>query len=252
MTDDLSLDHQTIADQLATSGAWGAFLVIDTETTGLDPHEDRIVEIAAVLFEAGAIVERFSTRVNPGRTIPAEATAVHGISDADVADAPTFAEAWLLVCKMAESAILTCAYSQKFDRDFCRAELVRAELPQPPLALRKPWLDPLVFIRHFDKYAKGSGRHKLSATCERRKVALVKAHAAEDDAVAAGLLWLAMEPELRAAWKAVSPLNVLRIQMKLAEDQEREREEYLRRLIGQGLVAFFEGLRALDAAERAA
>jgi len=61
---------------------------LDIEGTGVDPYRDRIVEIC-ILSDDGRELE---TRVNPGVPIPQEATAVHGITDADVADAPRFAE----------------------------------------------------------------------------------------------------------------------------------------------------------------
>ena len=62
-------------------------LFLDTETTGLGPA-DQVVEIA-VLDAEGAVV--FHSLVKPTVPIPAEATAIHGIRDEDVAGAPTFA-----------------------------------------------------------------------------------------------------------------------------------------------------------------
>ncbi|MFP3947117.1 MAG: exonuclease domain-containing protein [Longimicrobiales bacterium] len=68
----------------------------DLETTGTDPYGDRVVEIAAVVADRhGAgweVVARWQHLVHPGRFIPEAATAVHGISDDDVADAPIFEE----------------------------------------------------------------------------------------------------------------------------------------------------------------
>ena len=64
----------------------GAPLVVfDLETTGPDRLTDRIVEVAAVKVAPDGEVSVFETRVNPGVKIPSEATAVHGITDADVA-----------------------------------------------------------------------------------------------------------------------------------------------------------------------
>jgi DNA polymerase-3 subunit epsilon len=232
VSDGLELDAATVDAQLAETSPWSLpFVVIDVETTGLDTDpEARVVELAAVLFVNGAPTDRrVSTRINPGRPIPPEATAIHGISDADVADAPTFTEVWPRVEALYDSDFTaTIAYSATFDREFARREVTRAALPRPPLGLRRPWIDPLVFVRHFDRYARGTGRHKLTATCERRGITLVKAHAAEDDAIAAGLLWLALEEEMRGAWKgATSHLGVVRIQTHLAIDQDARHAAYI-------------------------
>ncbi len=68
-----------------------ALSVIDLETTGTDVRTDRIVEVAVLtVYPDGAAIP-FARRVNPGRPIPAGASAVHGITDADVAGAPPFA-----------------------------------------------------------------------------------------------------------------------------------------------------------------
>lgn len=64
--------------------------VFDLETTGTDPAKDKIVEIALVRVDPGGGRTTITRRVNPGRPIPAEATAVHGIRDEDVAAAPEF------------------------------------------------------------------------------------------------------------------------------------------------------------------
>jgi exodeoxyribonuclease X len=66
------------------------FVVIDTETTGLDCAKDKLVEIAAVAIQQyQGIVGMWATLINPGVPIPPEVSAVHYLTAADVADAPT-------------------------------------------------------------------------------------------------------------------------------------------------------------------
>ena len=65
------------------------FVVIDTETTGLHKGRDKIVEIASVRFKNGKATEIFETLVNPGKTIPADVSAINHITDDMVADCPT-------------------------------------------------------------------------------------------------------------------------------------------------------------------
>ena len=64
-------------------------LALDTETTGMSPVEGhRLVEVARVAIVDGVLGEEWSSLVDPGRAIPADAARVHGISDAMVAGAP--------------------------------------------------------------------------------------------------------------------------------------------------------------------
>lgn len=63
---------------------------IDVETTGLNPYSDRIVELSILKIHPDATEEYKSHRINPGIPIPTEATAVHGITDADVVGEPMF------------------------------------------------------------------------------------------------------------------------------------------------------------------
>ena len=64
------------------------FVVIDLETTGLDPIEDKIIEIGAIRFVNGEEKERFETLVNPGKAIPDFITKLTGIKDQDVQSSP--------------------------------------------------------------------------------------------------------------------------------------------------------------------
>jgi len=69
-------------------------VAVDTETTGMSPADGhRLVEVARVAIVDGALGEEWSTLIHPCRPIPPDATRVHGISDAMVANAPKAAEA---------------------------------------------------------------------------------------------------------------------------------------------------------------
>lgn len=65
------------------------FLVVDTETTGIDPTTCKVVEMAYVLTDLNGPLAHGSYLVNPGCPIPAEASAVHHLVDEDVANEPS-------------------------------------------------------------------------------------------------------------------------------------------------------------------
>lgn len=118
------------------------FAVIDTETTGLDPREDRVVELACVHAQVGVgLVDCWSTLINPGRPIPAEASAIHHLVDADVMGAPTLAEAQHRL--WAEPFQAFAAHNAAFDFGFldasdapvlCTMRLARKLWPDLPQA----------------------------------------------------------------------------------------------------------------------
>lgn len=185
---------------------------VDFETTGVIPGVDAAVEVALVRFDAGTPVERFSTRVNPGRPIPAEATKVHGISDADVANAPSIVGVFdqAEVCKLIKGA-QPGAYNSPFDRMF---------VPPGVLDHHWPWLDAMVAVKMADPYAKGRGRYKLSAACERHGIELTDAHSAKVDAEAAGKLFYKIAPKLFETTTAMG--NVLaRLDTERVKDWHR-------------------------------
>lgn len=160
---------------------------IDTETTGRDAAEDRIVEVGFVFFRKGEVVQQKGWLINPGRPIPEEASNVHGILDADVADKPLFEDVADEILASLAGA-LPLAYNAEFDRNFLRAEMsragrrARADLP-PALRDDVTWIDPLDWARELHKEHKSRA---LGDVCERLGISLENAHRATDDAQAAG------------------------------------------------------------------
>jgi len=106
-------------------------VIFDLETTGPNPHEDRIVEIAMVTLHPDGRRERWEERVNPERPIPPSATAVHGISDADVADAPRFAEVAPRVVALLDNRDVGGFNAARFDIPLLQRELDRVKVALP-------------------------------------------------------------------------------------------------------------------------
>ncbi|TYC55688.1 3'-5' exonuclease [Rhodobacterales bacterium] len=95
------------------------FVVFDTETTGLTPHKDELVQIGAVRVRKGHVVEgeTLDILVNPGRPIPPSSTKVHGITDEMVAGAPDATAAVETLHDFAQGAVLV-AHNAPFDMAF--------------------------------------------------------------------------------------------------------------------------------------
>ena len=89
-------------------------IVVDTETTGLDPAYCSLIEIAALRMNGPDIVGRFQTFVNPGCSIPEEITELTGITNADIADAPSPREAVAAFAQFAGECDLI-AHNAPFD-----------------------------------------------------------------------------------------------------------------------------------------
>jgi DNA polymerase-3 subunit epsilon len=175
-----------VAAEFDAGGAWVDYPIafLDTETTGRDPNSDRLIEVGIVRGQ-GDEVTRHNWLIHPGRPIPKEASAIHGITDADVEGKPSFAEVAheILACL---AGAIPAAYNAAFDRGFLLAELERAGVrpTEPPPAMRREvdWIDPLTFARELYKHEESRALGDMAA---RLGIDLVRAHRATDDAEAA-------------------------------------------------------------------
>jgi DNA polymerase-3 subunit epsilon len=98
----------------------------DLETTGVNISTDRLVEIAIIKVMPDQTEEVYTKRVNPERPIPIESSLIHGIYDADVADAPTFKQIASDVVAFLGDSDLAGYNSNKFDIPMLMEELLRA------------------------------------------------------------------------------------------------------------------------------
>ncbi len=98
---------------------------LDLETTGLNVSTDRIVEISVLKISPGLKEEWMSTRINPEMPIPPKSTSIHGISDKDVADAPTFKVIAKTLTAFLEGCDLAGYNAIKFDLPVLAEEFLR-------------------------------------------------------------------------------------------------------------------------------
>jgi DNA polymerase-3 subunit epsilon len=169
------------------------FVVFDTETTGLLPHKDEIVQIGAVRVVKGKIVEgeRLDTLVDPGIPIPPASTKVHKVSDRMVQGAPDIAEAGRSFHQFARDAVIV-AHNAPFDMAFLRRHAERMGVEWSHPILDTVLLSAVLFG--------ASETHTLDAVCERLGITIPEAlrHTALGDAVATAEVLVRMLPMLTA------------------------------------------------------
>lgn len=161
------------------------FIAFDTETTGLDPENDFIVELGAVVFEKGIPTASFQSYVNPGICIPAEVSALNHITDEMLAAAPAeidvYPEFMKFLGDAASGKALICGHVAAFDLSFlCKAldrlgiEAVFRFIDTRQLATQIPELE----------------HHSLAAVAEYFEIPHEKAHQAKEDALTSGRILL--------------------------------------------------------------
>lgn len=219
----------------------GPMLGADTETTGIDPHSDRIVTAAVVRVAPGADTVSTQWLIHPGCDVPTEASDVHGWTTERLEERLAGAEAMRIVGdqdtpldrKTALFEIATqigaamgrevpvIAANAAFDLTLLEAELRRNELDtlSSRLAGVRGVVDPMVIEKQFDPYRKVKGGcrggrfqcggcgvedKKLGSLCVHYQVRLDEAHDAGADALAAlRLAW-----RLAQVWREVGRLRL--------------------------------------------
>jgi DNA polymerase III subunit epsilon len=159
----------------------------DTETTGIKPGKDRIIEIAAIDPTLG---REFCTFTNPECPIPAESTAITQITDEMVKDAPLIREALSAFAEFCSGDVVLIAHNNDaFDKIFLELEFERAGLRMPQWR----FIDSLKWAR---KYRNDLPRHSLQFLREVYGITANQAHRALDDVIVLQKVFSSMVDDL--------------------------------------------------------
>jgi DNA polymerase-3 subunit epsilon len=165
-------------------------LVFDCETTGLDVAIARVISLGAVRAHGHRFYPRVNldSLVNPGMPIPRQSTAIHGIADGMVADAPDFIAGWPALAEMIEGAVVV-GHSIGFDLAILKAECDRHGLDwRVP-----PALDTALLYSALYPKEKEIGLENLA---ERFGVEIEGRHTALGDALVTAEIWIALMAQL--------------------------------------------------------
>ncbi len=149
--------------------------IVDVETTGQSAVYGRIIEIAVIRIEHGSITQTFQSLVNPERYISPLIEGLTGITNADVADAPVFADIAGKVRKLLDGAIFV-AHNARFDYAFVKNEFRALGRPFSARCLCTVKLSRKLFPQH--------RHHNLSSVIERHGISCDARHRAMGDAQA--------------------------------------------------------------------
>jgi DNA polymerase-3 subunit epsilon len=184
-------------------------IFFDTETTGLDPNNERIIEIAAVDGRTG---KSFVQLINPNKKIPLEASRIHNITDAMVQEAQDFKEVgklFLDFCKQAGAdspgpyQVALIAHNHiGFDLPFLKKELARNQLELP---VEWVHIDSLYWARH---YRSDLPKHALQYLRQIYGITANQAHRALDDVIILKEVFEAMIGDLDFDWVIQKALQI--------------------------------------------
>jgi DNA polymerase-3 subunit epsilon len=179
-------------DVLHKSVAESRFVVIDTETTGFKAYAgDEICSIALIELQGTSPTgNRYKSLVNPGRPIPPESSSIHGISDADIEEAPVIEEILIDIAGFIDESVVI-GHHIGFDLRFLNRILQKELLCR----LKHPWLDTMLL------YHAASGRvghYSLDEVATSMKIGLENRHTAMGDARITASLFKALVERLDA------------------------------------------------------
>lgn len=154
-----------------------SLVIVDVETTGANPCENRVIEIGLVKVVKGEVVEKFSSLINPGVEIPDFITKLTGIKNEDIGSAPVFSEVGDKLLGFFENSIFV-AHNVNFDYQFILNEFSRIGLIFESEKLCTVKLSRMLYPKE--------ARHNLSTIIERFGFECANRHRALDDAL---VLW---------------------------------------------------------------
>ena len=164
------------------------YVVFDLETTGFSAKSDKIIEIGAVKVQAGKIIDRFSTFVNPEIPIPFRIEQLTSINDNMVINAPKIEEVLPKFMEFCNECVMV-AHNADFDMSFISANCERQGLPCDFTIIDTVAMSRYLII--------GLGRYKLDSVAKALGIVLDHHHRAVDDAECTALIFLKLCDMLR-------------------------------------------------------
>ncbi len=150
------------------------FICLDCETTGLDPKEDKIIEVAVARFQGKEVLETFETLVNPGCQIPESSTAIHHITQDMVQGQPTIDQVLPQILEFIGDSIIV-GHGIPFDIELLAHAATKCGISSNIGKAR--FIDTLRLARLYG----GSRENSLSKLCQHFNVEVVGAHRAMND-----------------------------------------------------------------------
>lgn len=190
-------------------------IILDTETTGLDPRIDTVIELAMLTFEYDSldrvcrVLNRYQSFNDPGRPIPPEITRLTGITDEMVAGQSIDPDA---VQRLVEPSVVVIAHNAAFDRRFAeRLHPIFATKSWACSLAEVPWAEAGIGSAKLDYLAMRYGMfhdgHRAIADCEMLLEILARALPGSDEPTLKTLLETARQPTARI-WALDSPFDL--------------------------------------------
>ena len=216
-----------------------AYICIDLETTGLNPKEDRIIEIGAVKVCQGKITERFSTFIQPGRKLEERITELTGIRDEDLENAPEI-EAVLEQLLDFMGGVPLLGHSILFDYSFLKKACVNHKL-----SFEKYGVDTLKIAR---KYLTSLEHKNLEYLCDYYGIEH-HAHRALADAEATVALYQRLCEQFYNAEDLFFTPHLLQFHVKRDTPATVAQKERLYRLLRQHKIEWNQDVEKLTRSE---
>ncbi|MCM3628784.1 3'-5' exonuclease [Paenibacillus glycanilyticus] len=203
------------------------FIVLDLETTGLSAQYDEIVEISILKYEHGELVDTHHTLVNPGKPIPRDAIAVHGITDFLVKEAPRLEGIIDRLESHIRNAEIIVGYNISFDLQFISSALGRFGRSIPSIDA----IDVLRYIRV--SYPELMSR-KLETMKEYFNINM-ESHRASDDCMVTVEVWKRALAETEQ--RKHDELEMMELVYKTLTENERQFIDALKVQMGEQAAA---------------
>jgi len=213
------------------------FVVFDIETTGLNSHTNKIIEIGAVKIKAGRIIDRYSQLINPGISIPYHITEITSITNEQVANQPKIDEVIGKFVDFIGDAVLV-AHNAPFDMGFIKRDIKE----YLNIDLENSVIDTLQMARDlfpdFKKYGLGDLNKSLG-------LALEKHHRAVDDSQATANMFIIFLEYLKDINKGFE-VNVKKQSLKniMVQVKTQEGLKNMYKLVSEGHIKYFGNKKA--------